>query len=206
MEKNEGVDGLKSVAEIELTQDDQGADTTNWSEVGKELYERGKQWEGVAKRNHSDILKIRKEFEELKRDPRLLKAEDPPKPPQNTGFDYGQMALLEVRGIPEEDHDFLLEEVKTTGKELKDVLNFKYVQEELKNRKDKRTVETALPSGSKRSSGAARDSTDYWLAKGEMPDRAQNPELYRKVRKERERLELMGGRPAPASVVSSARR
>src|SRR3990167_11538638 len=98
MEKSEGVDGLKSVAEIELTQDDQGVDTTNWGEVGKELYDRGKQWEGVAKRNHSDILKIRKEFEELKRDPRLQEA-NPPKSPEKkefTGFGYDHLAFLQA--------------------------------------------------------------------------------------------------------------
>jgi len=103
--------------------------------------------------------------------------------------DYGQMAFLESKGVSEEDYDFVLGEVKGTGKELREVLKFKYVQEELKNRKEARETKTALPT-SKRSSGAASNETDYWIAKGEMPKREDNPELYRKVRKEKERLEL----------------
>src|SRR3990167_6614560 len=103
--------------------------------------------------------------------------------------DYGQMAFLETRGVPEEDYDFVLGEAKSTGKELREVLKFKYVQEELKNRKEVRETKNALPT-SKRSSSAAHNEVDYWIAKGEMPKRDENPELYRKIRKERERLEL----------------
>ena len=104
-------------------------------------------------------------------------------------FDYGELAFLEAKGVSEEDQDFILKEVQQTGKGLKDVLNFKYVQEELKSRKDERIVKNALPT-SKRSSGAAKDDVDYWIQKGEMPSRAENPELYRKIRKEKERREL----------------
>ena len=104
-------------------------------------------------------------------------------------LDYGELAFLEAKGVSEEDHDYILKEVQQTGKGLKDVLNFKYVQEGLKSRKDERVVKNALPT-SKRSSGAAKDDVDYWIQKGEMPLRAENPELYRKIRKEKERREL----------------
>jgi len=87
-------------------------------------------------------------------------------------------------------YDYLLDEVKGTGKELRDVLKFKYVQEELKNREETRKVKTALPPGTKRSGNSVKDDVDFWIQKGEMPNRADNPDLYRKVRKEKERLEL----------------
>ena len=59
-------------------------------------------------------------------------------------------------------------------------MGFRYVQEELKNRKDTRASENALPEGSKRSASAARDQVEYWLAKGELPP-ASETELRRKV-------------------------
>lgn len=108
---------------------------------------------------------------------------------EKTGFDYGQLAFLETKGVPEEDHDYLLKEANESGKELKEVLKFKYVQEELKSMAEERAAKNAIPT-SKRSSGAANNEVEYWIAKGEMPLRKENPELFRKIRKERERLEL----------------
>jgi hypothetical protein len=105
------------------------------------------------------------------------------------GFDYGEMAYLESKKVAEDDYDYLLKEVQQTGKELRDVLKFKYVLEELKARSDGRMTKNALPT-SKRSGGSAQSEVDYWISQGKMPDKAENPKLFREVRKEKERIEL----------------
>ena len=187
MTKNEG-GGLETIADIVETQDDEGNDTTNWKELAQAVHKLGKSWEGVAKRNHSD-------FEKLKLDPRLSAALTPPeqKPaPEKTGFDYGELAYLEAKEVPEEDHDFLFGEAKTTGKELRQLLSFDYVKEALRKNKEARTTKEALPSGSKRSAPPARDTADYWYAKvksgdiefGAIPDPKIRHEIRRRKEKE----------------------
>ena len=86
------------------------------------------------------------------------------------GFDYGQLAYLESKGVTnEKDQEYLLAEVENTGKELKDVLEFKYVKEELEGFKSDRASTDAIPDGTERSAQTSRDKVDYWIAKGEMP-------------------------------------
>jgi|SRR3990167_1336067 len=178
MEKNEV--GLETVADIVETQDSDGNDTTNWKEIVEGIHKQGRAWEGVAKRNHTDL-------EKLRQDPRLKPVSEPPIPPKKeiTEFDYGQLALLEARGIPEEDHDLLLNEVKTTGKELKQLLGFDYMKETLKKNQEKRTTQNALPAGSGRSAPAA-NSAEYYFEKLERGDITfgdiSDSEIKRKVR------------------------
>lgn len=176
--------GLQPIPEIvEIKDETTGEDKTDWKALALAQNEAAKQYEGLSRRNFTDLEKLRS-------DPRLKEEEKPKATAKtNDGFDYGQLAYLASKGVSDEDMDFLQEEVKTTGKELKDILGFKYVQEELKTRKESRETQDALPT-SKRSSGASHDSVDYWVKKGEMPNRDGNPELYRKVRKEKERLDL----------------
>lgn len=185
MNKNEGVEGLQPLTDIVETHDEEGNDTTNWKELAQGLLQQGRAWEGVAKRNHSDLEKLRS-------DPRLTRKEEPPKASQDGR--YGELAVrafLNSEGVPKEDHEWVLEEAKNTGKSEIDLLGFKYVQEELKNRKEARATKEALPSGSKRSAPASGNSAEYWYGKlqrgeitlGQVPD----IKLRREVRKMKER-------------------
>ena len=200
MSKNEGV-GFEPIPEIVETHDDEGNDTTNWKEIATQLQSSAKQYEGLAKRNHSDLSKIKTDLETLKNDPRLQESIQ-----KGSGYDNKlvQLSFLNSLGVPREDHEYILEEAASTGKELPVLMDFKYVQEELKNRKESRAAKEAIPSGSKRSGGASANSAEFWLAKiergeaslGQIPDL----KLQREVRKMRE-TKSSGGRMGTTPVV-----
>jgi len=146
----------------DLEKDFEGNDDTDWkSEALK--------FRGMAKRygkSHKEL----QEFRQAKAE-KAKKAEEAPEksPKQKEEFDYEKAAYLNSKGVPEEDHDFIFKEAGATGKSVKEVAGFRYVQDELKSRKQARQSEDATPSGGKRSSSPARDTVDYWLAKGELP-------------------------------------
>lgn len=87
------------------------------------------------------------------------------KPVEKKEFDDTDHLFLDVKGVPEDDREWLWGEVKETGKSLRQILGFNYIQEELKNRKQNRMSEQALPGGNNRSGGTAKDSPEYWLQK-----------------------------------------
>src|SRR5687767_10253028 len=100
---------------------------------------------------------------------------------EKKGFDYGQLAYLEAKGITDESDQDWLQDIATESKsELKAVLAKDWVQKELKERKDLRMSEAATPAGSKRAGNSTRDQVDYWIAKGELPP-VDQPELRRQV-------------------------
>ena len=91
-------------------------------------------------------------------------------PSQNKkGFDYAEKAFLKASGIQNDEHDFVYEVMSSTGKTLDEVLEAKYFQNELKERRESKATKEAIPNGSKRSASNARDTVEYWLAKGELP-------------------------------------
>lgn len=97
-----------------------------------------------------------------------------------TGFGYDEKAFLKVSGIQPNEYDLILEVMQATGKSLDDVVDSKYVQAELKERRATQATKEAVPSGTKRSTTSPRDSVDYWIAKGELPPWEQR-ELRQKV-------------------------
>jgi len=173
MPKNE-IDEVVSDIEkdvAELGEEPEDIDTTDWK--AEALRARG-----IAKRNQTRLEKLKKAAET-----KVEPAVPPEEKKVEKSEDYAELAkksYLNSRGIPEEDHDYLFSEAESTGKKLSEIVGFRYVQEELKNRKDTRASENALPEGSKRSASAARDQVEYWLAKGELPP-ASETELRRKV-------------------------
>lgn len=102
-------------------------------------------------------------------------------------FDNGDLAYLAAKGIADEDVDFLQQEFLDTGKPLRTLLGMKYVQEELKNRAEQRKTADATPTGTKRSGSSAKDSVEYWLAKGELPPFDQRELRYKVVNAKIER-------------------
>lgn len=99
-----------------------------------------------------------------------------------TEFDYGQEAYLIAKGVEgDEERDFLLSEMNSTGKNLREILNFNYVKEQLKSIADDRSAQAAMPkSKGTRGGQSARDTVEYWIDKGELPPIEQT-ELRRKV-------------------------
>ena len=164
--------GLKSIPEIEEILDDEGNDTTDWKTIAYEAVEAGKQYEGLAKRNYSDLEKLRKA--------KTQESEaTPPQEKKKEGPDYAKLAYLETKGVTDEEDIAYIENLeKNSGKNLKELFTANWFQADLKERKEAREAKTAIPQGSRRSSGKPADEIGYYQAKGEMPPK-DKPELQR---------------------------
>lgn len=96
-------------------------------------------------------------------------------------LDYGAKAFLAVQGIKGADEIKLVKEfMSNTGKDLDSVVESKHFKAELEEMRELKKTAEATPTGSKRSGQSARDSVEYWVAKGELPP-VSEPELRRKV-------------------------
>lgn len=110
---------------------------------------------------------------------------DVPQQQKKSGFDYAEKAYLKASGIDSNDFDYLFEASQATGKDLDTLLGTKYVQAELRERRELRQTENAQPDGTKRSGNAASNTMEYWLAKvdagtatvADIPDRKMQQEV-----------------------------
>ena len=164
--KNEVLE-VEEVSEIVETKDDEGNDLTDWKAEALKN-------QGIAKR-------FKTKFEKAK-DLIKTNAEKKPEPPikeDKKGFDYAEKAFLKANNINSDEYDFVDEVMKSTGKSLDEILEAKYFQSELKERRELKASKDAIPEGNRRSAPSANTDVDYWLAKDELPK--NNPELARKV-------------------------
>lgn len=134
--------------ENEETQDTE--ENTDWEARARELEGRLKRAEKKLSRNDSDSTKA----------------------PSKTGdFDYAQKAYLVANGVKGNDEMKLVKEIMSnTGKSLDAVLESKYFTAELNEMREMKKTQDAIPNSSKRSTNSSRDSVEYWLAKGELPE------------------------------------
>lgn len=116
---------------------------------------------GIKKRNFTRLAK------ELGVE--LPKREEKSKAPQTekTEFDDTENLFLDVKQVPEEDRSWLFDEMKATGKSLRQVVGFRYVADELKTRKESRESERALPDSKGRVGAPPKDSFDHWWSQAE---------------------------------------
>ncbi len=155
---NENVDEVKTQLASE-------ADALN--KTNSQLYKRAKKAEGFT------YNKDTKGWEKKEKKVEPTKTEN--------GLDYGQKAFLVANGIKGAEETALVEEfIAESGKELDDAINSQYLQAKLKGLRTAQKNDLATPKGSKRSNTTVRDTTEYWIKKGELPP-ANNPELRRKV-------------------------
>ena len=128
----------------------------------------------------------------------------PEKKEEKTGFDYGELAYLTAKGVPEEDNDWLIEGLESTGKELKDLLKSEWVQKELKERSAARAADTAIPTGTKRSQGGVttEDTVEYWVALDKQPPATKPLEFRKKVLDARVKKTEQGSKFATDSLIS----
>lgn len=141
-------------------QGEQGTERTDWKAKAIELEAKFKAENGIRRRLEKD-LKQRSTPSDTD-----AKAQGEPQDKQAKGFDYGQLAYLETKGVNHaEDVKYLEDLAKESGTELRDLLGKNWVQAELKERKEQRASEAATPSGSKGAGNASRDSVEYWQAK-----------------------------------------
>lgn len=119
---------------------------------------------GINRRNFSRLAEeLGVEVER----PWLKKPESPekPNPVEKNEFDDTENLLLDVKNVEEGDREWLFKEHKSTGKNLRSLLGFKYVQEYLGEQSQKRATEAGLPSGNNRSGGGGGNTAEGWVAK-----------------------------------------
>ena len=160
------VDEIEPVEEITETKDEFENDTTDWKAFALKN-------QGIAKRYQTKLEKIAKEKAEK------AKPEEPEQPQDKKEFDYAEKAFLKSSEIKSSEFPFVLEAMQSTGKSLEQILESKYFQAELKEKRELDASSEAIPEGTPRGGGAARDTVEYWIAKGEMPPEDQ-VELRRK--------------------------
>jgi hypothetical protein len=139
----------------DITPDTELTGTTDWEAEAKKA-------RGIAQRLRTKLTKATE---------KKIEAPAPSNnAPQNKGFDYGQLAYLTANGITEESEIAYVEAaIKDSGKSLRDLLGTKWFQAELKEQRDAKASQDAVPSSTKRSTSTSRDSVEYWIAKGGLP-------------------------------------
>ena len=120
--------------------------------------------------------------------PHLYDSEDGKKKSTKKGdksdeLDYGQKAYLVAKGIEDADEVALVQEVMgESGKNLEGVLGSGYFQSRLKELRDGKTTEGAVPKSGNRSGNTASNTVEYWIAKGTLPPNTpENRELRQRV-------------------------
>lgn len=140
--ENEVVEGVD-----EIIIDDTAVDTTDYKAEAEEL-------RGRLKRAETKLAK--------KSEP---KPETTKEESKTGGLDYGQKAFLVANGIKGEAETAFVQEVMSeTGKTLEQVLDSKYFQAELEDRREIAKTANAIPTG-KRSGNMATDDVAYWMSK-----------------------------------------
>lgn len=136
---------------------------TKTEESNKQLFERAKKSEGFVKENGDWVKKEAQPQTETKKPEAQVEK-------QSKELDYGQKAFLianEIKG--KEEHDFVLEVMNDSGKSLDEVIESPYFKAGLEEKRQAKATEEAVPQGTRRASSSAKDSVDYWIAKGELP-------------------------------------
>lgn len=169
---------------IIMTNETQDIDLNNEAEGTVEQDETTEQSEETQERvtetPEAKRARLKRQLEQLeKKHPEL--SEKPKSSKKSDELDYGQEAFLIANGIKGDDESSLVKDIMAnTGKNLKEVINSKYFQAELKEMRDLRATAEAIPQGKNRNGQSAQSTVDYWIAKGELPP-ASEVDLRRKV-------------------------
>ena len=156
-------DEVEEVEEIVEQKDDAGNDTTDWKALALKQA-------GMAKRFNTRLKKL---ADETKKPKPEVKA-DAPVAKKEGILNALDRAVLRVEKITEPEEIELVElRMKETGRDLEALLAASWFKSELQELREKATSFVNMPVGSKRSNQVARDSVEYWIAKGELPPKGQ---------------------------------
>lgn len=148
--------------------------TINWEEKAKGLEAEAAKWKRIAERN-------------------AKKADSTSKQSDTKGeLDYGMKAYLRSEGIDPTEFDFVQEQIEESGiTELESLIKNPYFQSTLKDRREKKAIDAAIPGKTRISGDNAKSKVDYWVEKGELPPNTpENTQLRRDVLNKR--LEVEG--------------
>lgn len=149
--------------DVNLTQNNEEVVNTNENEETQDT-EENTDWQARARELEGRLKRAEKKLSRTEN--------DSTKAPSKTGdFDYAQKAYLVANGVKGNDEMKLVKEIMSnTGKSLDQVLESKYFTAELNEMREMKKSQDAIPSNSKRSSQSGKDTVEYWLAKGELPE------------------------------------
>lgn len=110
-------------------------------------------------------------------------------PTQTNGLDNGTKAYLVANGIKgTEEFGFFQKWAERTGEDIDAIIEDDIFQAKLKSLRDNKASKLASSvSSTKRSQSSARDSVDYWIAKGELPPEDMRDLRFKVVAEKRKR-------------------
>lgn len=178
--------GEEDVVEQDFAPEILEANTTDWKAEALKL-------KGIAKRRATKLEKLK--ANQVKPKVEELKPQDKIENKKSDELDYAQKAYLKASGINSEEFDFVHQVMKETGKDLDSVLGSKYFQAELKERRDAKAINDAMPKNIPgRSTEPASNKVEYWVNKGELPpDTPENRKLREDITNARYDLEKSRG-------------
>lgn len=174
----------------DVQQIDDTDDSVDWKAEHKALAEKVIKARERSKTIKSELKQIRSEFESYKQKHPEVQAppkQEIPEPKKSDELDYGKLAFYNsqpdvVRITHPDDLEYIKNELKTTGKPQEEVLNFRYVQDELKARAEARVALQAHSITGTRRAGQQGNELEIAYAKytqtGKLPD---DPRLRREV-------------------------
>ena len=163
------------VTDIELSEDEDGNDITDWKAIAEERHALALRNQGMAKRYKTKLEKSKGSSSE---------SEKPPVAESKPGeLDKGDRALLVAYGIKGADEFALAKSwISRTGDEIDSMVDDDIFQAKLTKLREAKASTEAIPKGNKRGSGTVKGDVDYWVAKGEMPPNTpENQQLRRDV-------------------------
>ena len=156
-------------------------------------------WEAKTKELEAENSKLNRQLKRAKK-----ADEAPERAKQSEGLDYGMKAYLKAEGINSNEFDFVQEQLSESNLQLDGLLSNKYFQSELKDRRDKAAIETAMPGNTRGASENPKSKVDYWLSRGEMPENTpENTELRREIVNKRYDREKRSGQFSQTPIIST---
>ena len=158
----------------DISEQELGDETIDWKAKAQELA-------GMAKRKATKLEKLKARIGEM--ETKLAGFEPKPQDKKKEeGLGYAEKAYLRSSGISADEISLVESAMKESGKDIDTLLGSKFFQAELKDHRDKKAVESAIPNTPNRNGSPASTQVDYWLAKGhELPQGAENMELRGKI-------------------------
>ena len=152
-------------------------------------------YQGMATRRGTKLSKLKTQTPPAPTNPNPAPAAQDPKKGE---LDFAQMAYLNSLGFADaEDHKFIQDSMKETGRDLLATMQSPFVKGELQKMKEERATKAAQAPANSRDGSPAQNEVEYWLNANKLPP-ADQPALRQKVVNAKIAREKAGG----ASVFS----
>lgn len=160
---------MSEIEKKEVEETEEVDETTEETETDPEVTEEEteeKSKEPKTESPEAKLARLERQAKQLRKKLGVEEKAEPKKAKKSDDIDYAQEAYLIAQGIKEADErELVRERMEDTGKSLKEIIESKSFQRDVKELRDERAVKLATPSSSRRSSVSAKDTVDYWKAK-----------------------------------------